>query len=85
MVDDPKEIILEHLRYLRSRVDSIENIVKNHDKRFDILERQLAGARGDMAAMQELYVDHRDSVRGLAERVERIERRLDLVETPREH
>ena len=50
MVDDPKGIILEYLRYLRSSVDSIENTVKNHDKRFDILERQLTGARGDMAA-----------------------------------
>lgn len=85
MVEDPKEIILEHLRYLRSRVDSIESIVKTNDKRFDILERQIAGVRGDMAAMQELYVDHRDSMRGLAERVERIERRLDLAETPHEH
>lgn len=82
MVNDPQEIILEHLRYMRGRVDSIETTVKGHDKRFDLVERQLAGIRSDMATMQELYVDHRNDVRTLTDRVERIERHLELSGAP---
>ncbi len=70
---------------MRRVIDSIEKTVRQHDRRFDLLERQLAGLRSDIGGMQEMYVDHREDFRGLSERVERIERHLDLSTTLSEH
>lgn len=78
MVNDAQEIILEHLRAIRSDTGEMKHTLEQHDKRLNNIERQVAGIRGDMAVLQELYVDHREDFTRLEKRVTRIERRLDL-------
>lgn len=50
MTDDEK-IILDHLKALRQGLTKIQGHFRDHDKRFSLIERQLAGARGDIAAI----------------------------------
>jgi predicted nuclease with TOPRIM domain len=85
MVSDPYEIVLDHLRDIRAENKSLGEAVERVEKRLNSVDRQLAGFRNDFAIMHQMYADHRDEFGELRDRVERIERRLDLAETPVEH
>lgn len=75
MVDDPQELVLEHLRYIRSHVDTIEK--EQRELKFAVLsvKEQVNDVRKDMIrqerAMASVEVD-----------IDRIKVRLDLVDNP---
>ena len=72
------ELLLEHLRPIQAKLSE-------HDDRFTMIEKRLAGietsvarvGHGQAQAFAE-QVDDRHSVDKLRERIERIERRLEL-------
>ena len=80
MDDNRHEIILDHLRAIRSDMAGISGKLTDHDKRFSLIVRQLVAIRGDIAITHELIVDHGDGIRDLKARVERLERHAGLSE-----
>jgi septal ring factor EnvC (AmiA/AmiB activator) len=78
---EPHEIVLDHLRALRQGVTKIEAHQRDHDKRFSMIEKQLAGVRGDVAIIHELIVDHSDDIRSLKARIDRLEHHAGLTDT----
>jgi hypothetical protein len=75
MVEDPHEIILEHLRYLRSRADSTDTAVRELKSVVLGLREDVNGLRGDILrqerALAAVEVD-----------IDRIKARLDLEGPP---
>ncbi len=78
---EPHEIVLDHLRALRQGQTKLENHMRDHDKRFSMIEKQLAGVRGDVAIIHELIVDHSDDIRAIKARIDRLEHHAGLTET----
>lgn len=82
MTDNVENIVLEHLRALRN---DLREFRTRHDQdmsdikqRLTTLERGIGGMKRDTA---ELYDDHarqQASIDRLAERIDRLERRLEL-------
>jgi phage shock protein A len=66
-------LVLEHLRHIRARVDQIADDMDEVKSRLVSLERTQAGLFADKA-------DTHDRYDRLARRIERIERRLELTE-----
>jgi septal ring factor EnvC (AmiA/AmiB activator) len=87
MADDNKKLeelanlTLDHLRGIRGDVAKVQDHLREHDKRFSLIEHQLAALRRDVAVSHELIVDHGDDIRALKERIERLERHAGLTET----
>ena len=73
-MDDTSNLILEHLRHIRAKVDQTADDVSVLKARMTSVESQLAGLHTDMAIL------HKRGD-GVDARLERIERRLDLAET----
>jgi hypothetical protein len=73
--------MLDHLRVLRAGQDRVEAKLAEHDKHFSLIERQIAGARGDIAIIHEMTVDHTDDIRTIKARLDRLERHAGLSET----
>ena len=78
MTENVENLVLEHLRALRAGQERMERKLDEHTQRLGRLEMAIAGLRSDMvhtdeaAAEQSVRIDH------LAERLDRIERRLEL-------
>lgn len=81
MVDDPQEIMLDHLRALRRGQDSTHEKLDSLERRTTLIEKGLSGVRHEIALLHETYADHRYDYGTLVERIEKIEKRLDLVDT----
>ncbi len=79
MTDEVTNIVLEHLKRFQAGQDRIERELKEIKGRLSQLEIGVASVRGDIAhhsgdqARQQLSIDT------LADRVDRIERRLELA------
>ena len=73
MTADIDSLILEHLRHIRGRVDQVGEDMTIVKHRLTSLESQVAGLHGDNAILQR-------RMDGFETRMERIERRLDLVD-----
>ena len=73
MTENVENLILEHLRHIRGRVDQMAEDLGTVKLRLSSLESQVAGLHGDNAVAHQRMdqIDHR---------LERIERRLDLHE-----
>ena len=80
MADDVDSIVIEHLRAIRGQLGRVEERVTDFGQRMTGLERVVASLgtslahQGDSAALQNQRID------GLAARLDRIERRLELKE-----
>jgi septal ring factor EnvC (AmiA/AmiB activator) len=80
MTDNVENLVLEHLRAIRADIARMERKQDETITRLGRLELAVAGLRRDVAhtdeaaAEQSLRIDH------LAERIDRIERRLELRE-----
>jgi tetrahydromethanopterin S-methyltransferase subunit G len=74
MTEDTSNVVLEHLRYIRTRLDSVETAVQQLTMRFSAVEGHIAADHVN-EAVQNSEIDR------LKLRVDRIERRLEL-ETP---
>lgn len=75
-VDD---LIVEHLRHIRSRVDQIAEDVVDVKHRMTSLESGMALVKREVAAGDDADARQQVSLDRLLQRIERIENRLDLV------
>ena len=75
MADDISNLVLEHLRYIRGRVDSLLEDMQDVKRRLTSLESQAAQLHGDFAG-QSARIDR------IEYRLDRIERRLELMPVP---
>ena len=77
MSDEPENLILVYLRRIDEKIDRISDDIGDLRQRVTSLDEQAARIRGDMVAMS-------SRIDGIRQRLDRIERRFDLVgsETP---
>ncbi|MBC6404471.1 MAG: hypothetical protein GDA41_01840 [Rhodospirillales bacterium] len=68
-------LLLENLKALRGEIRSVS-------ERLGRVENRLAAVEGHLAVLVQRDLEHNVEADALARRVERIERRLDLVEPP---
>lgn len=73
MTTEINSLILEHLRALRSDLSDVKDRVGRMELRLSTIEQTLG-------AMYALSGSDREALHAVTRRVERIERRLDLVE-----
>ncbi|MGH8474764.1 MAG: hypothetical protein ACRER2_03185 [Methylococcales bacterium] len=71
MTENVENLILEHLRAIRSKQD-------DHSERLDRVEVRLSSLEQTLGSLYSLAGSDRDTIRSLTRRIERIERRLDL-------
>ena len=79
MADNVENLILEHLRAIRSDISSIKDDIREIKQRLTSLETCVAGLRRDNANLYGYMADQHTRYDRLADRVERIEKRLDLA------
>ena len=80
MADNVENLILEHLRAIHADIGGIKEDVREIKQRLTSLEAAVAGLRRDNANLYSDVIDQQARYDRLAERVERIERRLDLAD-----
>jgi len=73
-------LVIEHLRHIRGRVDQIAEDVTDLKQRMTSLERAMSLVKREVAYGDETDARHQVSLDKLVQRIERIERRLDLHE-----
>lgn len=76
-----ENLILEHLRGIRADIGGIKDDVREIKQRLTSLEAAVVGLRRDNANLYGDVIDQQARYDRLAERVERIERRLDLADS----
>lgn len=81
MTDNVENLVLEHLRHIRNRIDRVADTVDDIKSRLTSLEITTAAIRRDLAHMYGDIVEQHVRVDQLTARIERIERRLDLANT----
>ncbi len=79
MSDSSQNLVLEHLRHIHDAVDSLREDARELKHRLSAAELGLAGVRREVAALAEA-----DALLGVRtdrfeDRLERIERRLDIL------
>ena len=80
MADSIENLILEHLRAIRADIGGIKEDMREIKQRLTSLETAVVGLRRDNANLYGDVIDQQARYDRLVERVERIERRLDLAE-----
>lgn len=77
MSDEPENPVLVYLRRIDEKIDRLSDDIGDLRQRVTSLDEQAARIRGDMVAMS-------SRIDGIRQRLDRIERRFDLVasETP---
>jgi uncharacterized protein (UPF0335 family) len=78
MTDDIDNLIIEHLRHIRGRVDRIAEDMGDMKHRMSSLESAMVLVKREVSAGDETDVRHQVSLDRLMDRIERIERRLEL-------
>jgi archaellum component FlaC len=71
MADEPDNVVLEHLRHIRAKVDRI-------DQRAGMVELRLSTVESHMIGLIRAETDHYANLEQLNRRVERLERHLEL-------
>ena len=79
MMDDSTNLVLEHLKRFQAGQDRIERELKEIKGRMSQIEIGIASIRGDLAHMSGDQARQTVTVDTLAERIDRIERRLELT------
>lgn len=79
MIENVENLILEHLRAIRGDIGSLNESVRELKSRMTNLEVTVAGLRRDMAEMYAEVVGQHGRYDKLVERIERIEKRLELT------
>jgi outer membrane murein-binding lipoprotein Lpp len=79
MVDNVENLVLEHLRHIRSRVDQIADDVGDLKQRISGLESAMNLVRREVALGDETDARQQIALDKLTARTERIERRLELL------
>lgn len=78
MSDDNENLVLEHLRHIRGRVDLIADDMKEVKHRLSSLKSSLSLVRRETIIGDETDARQQTSIDRIMERLERIEHRLDL-------
>jgi hypothetical protein len=73
-------LVLEPLRHIRGRVDQIAEDMTDLKQRMTSLEGSMSIVKREVAYGDETDARHQVSLDKLVQRIERIERRLDLQE-----
>lgn len=79
MTDNTENLILEHLKRFQAGQDRIERELKEIKSRLSQIEISMAGVRGDIAHIAGDQARQQVTMDGLSDRIERIERRLELA------
>jgi len=82
MTENIESLVLEHLRHIRSRVDQIADDVIDLKLRMSGLENAMVLVKREIAHSDDMDARQQLSLGKLATRIERIERRLELADTP---
>lgn len=78
MSESSENLVLEHLRPIRGRVDLMADDMKEVKLRLSSLESSLSLVRREIIAGDETGARQQASIDRIMERLERIEHRLDL-------
>ncbi|MCL5979519.1 MAG: hypothetical protein M1488_02310 [Gammaproteobacteria bacterium] len=79
MTDNIENLVLEHLRYIRGRVDQIADDLVDLKHRMSGLEQAMNLVRREVNLGDETDARQQVTLDRLVERIERIERRLELT------
>jgi hypothetical protein len=74
-----ESLIIEHLRHIRGRVDQIADDMTTVKLRLSNIEEGLALMKRGTALDELTLAQHQSTIDKLAERLERIERRLEII------
>jgi len=80
MPEKVENLVLEHLRAIRAGQDRLETEMRAIKERMTAVETGLNGVRRDLVALAEADARLQLTVDRLSDRVDRIERRLELRE-----
>ena len=79
MTDNVENSIIEHLKPIRGRVDRIAEDMTDVKLRLSSLESAMVHVKRELTSGDETDARQQVSLDRLADRIERIERRLDLI------
>lgn len=79
MTENINNLIIEHLRVIRADIGNIKDDMREVKHRLASLETSMAGVKRENVLLYETTATQHASYDRLAERVERIERRLDII------
>jgi uncharacterized protein (UPF0335 family) len=80
MTENVESVIIEHLRHIRGRVDRIAEDMSDIKHRMSSLESAMVLVKREVAAGDETDARQQLSLDRLSDRIERIERRLELAD-----
>jgi predicted nucleic acid-binding Zn-ribbon protein len=80
MSSEPENLVLTYLRRLDAKVDRLAETMTEHGRRLARIEVEVARGRRDQAADAQVVVDIQVQVDRLREEIDRINRRLDIVD-----
>ena len=81
MTHNTENLVLEHLKHFQTGQRRIEHKLDEHTQRLGRIEIALAGLRRDVAHDEESWAEQSVRIDNLTQRLERLERRLNLNET----
>ena len=79
MSDNIENLMLEHLKRFQASQDRIERKLDEHTQRLGRIEIAVSSLKRDIAYNEETQAEQSVRIDHLAERIERIERRLELT------
>ncbi len=79
MTDNVENVIIEHLKHIRGRVDRIAEDKADVKLRLSSVESAMVHVKREVSTGDETDARQQVSLDRLADRIERIERRLDLI------
>ncbi len=83
MTDNIESLVLEHLRALHSEIQTLRSEMhaefKDVKQRMTSVENAIVGIKHETADMRGDYVRQQISIDSLAERIQRIEKKLELA------
>lgn len=80
MADDPTNLVLEHLRAIRSDLAELREGQREHGHRLNRIEMMVAGLRREPAGDAETVAHLEARLDRLREDIDRIKRRLDITD-----
>lgn len=78
MTENIENLILEHLKRFQSGQDRIERKLDEHTQRLGRIEVMISSLRRDQIHNEESWAEQSVRIDNLAERLDRIERRLEI-------
>jgi outer membrane murein-binding lipoprotein Lpp len=79
MTDSVESLVIEHLRHIRGRVDQIADDMTELKHRMSSLETSMVLVKREVAASDETDIRQQVSLDKIVERIQRIEKRLELT------